>query len=372
MKPCTGTDPQGGARLDTSPCPAPPWLPGGHLQTLHAALRARQAHIAFTRERIRLPDGDFVDFDWTAPGLFADAPASGRPPTTDASLAASAARRWLDADDEPCLAGHDGNALILFHGLEGSSRSHYAQALAYYFRARGWAVVVAHFRGCSGFPNRLARAYHSGDMVDIAAMLDAAHGRAPRAAWHAVGVSLGGNALLRQLGEHPQAQPWLRACAAISVPLDLRACGEQLSSTWLGRHLYSRHFLKTMKAKMQEKAARFPASIDATRLTGVRSLREFDDIYTAPMHGFADALDYWTRAASKPVLGQLRLPCLILNARDDPFVPADSLPEPAQASAQVLLHQPARGGHAAFVTGQFPGHLQWLPRRVARFFATGE
>ncbi len=328
--------------------------------------------LAFVRERISLPDGDFLDLDWTAPGLHPDRPENDGPATTDASLARSAARRWMQPRDHAVLAMHRRPALMLLHGLEGSSRSHYAQTVAHHFRARGWAVVVAHFRGCSGFPNRMARAYHSGDMDDVAAMLDAVHTRAPAAGWHAAGVSLGGNALLRQLGERPEAQPWLRACAAVSVPLDLVASGRQLSEHWLQRQIYTRHFLRSMKAKLSEKAERFPASIDRTRLLHTHNLREFDDAYTAPMHGFEDAMDYWTRASSKPLLGRLAIPSLILNARDDPFVPSNSLPGPGQTSPITVLHQPEKGGHAAFVTGRFPGRLEWLPQRLYRFFTQGD
>ncbi|MGB6106192.1 MAG: alpha/beta fold hydrolase [Pusillimonas sp.] len=360
------------ARIDTSPCPSPAWLPGGHLQTVYGVLMARYHHIAFVRERVNTPDGDFLDFDWTGPGLFADRRADGQTAQPDDTLEKTAARRWLHDDDWATLPTTAGTpALVLFHGLEGSSRSHYAQAIAQYFRARGWVVVIAHFRSCSGFPNRMARAYYSGDSADIEFILDTVRQRLPHARWHATGVSLGGNAMLKHIGEQGDKMSWLAACAAVSVPMDLVACGTQLSETWLGRRLYTRYFLKTMKAKIGEKAKRFPGNIDMFRLSQTRTLREFDTLYTAPMHGYKNALDYWTRASSKPRLKSIAVPTLVLNARNDPFVPEPSLPGSHDCSPSVLLHQPAEGGHAAFVTGPFPGHIGWLPARLARFFETG-
>jgi len=357
------------ASVDTSPCPAPSWLPGGHAQTLYGALVVRHHRISFVRERVATPDGDFLDFDWAGPGLFADRAADGTQAWPDPQLRASAARRWIADEDRRRLEQAPGTpALIIFHGLEGSSRSHYAQSIAQHFRARGWVTVIAHFRGCSGFPNRMARAYFSGDSADIGFMLDTVRARVPQARWHAVGISLGGNAMLKHLGEQAGEAAWLQAAAAVSVPLDLVACGQALSTTWSGRHLYCRHFLRTMRPKVLEKARRFPGTIDALRLAQVRTLREFDDIYTAPMHGYRNALDYWTRASSKPKLKGIAVPTLVLNARNDPFVPEASLPGTHDCSPSVLLHQPAEGGHAGFVTGPFPGNLNWLPNRLAQFF----
>lgn len=360
------------AQIDSSPCHSPIWLRGSHLQTIYGAVVARYHRIAFVRERVNTPDGDFLDFDWTGPGLFSDRLASGASTAPDPGLLNTAARRWMDDSDWTALATTpETPALVLFHGLEGSSRSHYAQAIAQYFRARGWIVVIAHFRGCSGFPNRMARAYYSGDSDDVAFILQTVRNRVPHARWHSVGVSLGGNAMLKHAAEHPDDVNGLVASAAVSVPLDLVACGAQLSDTWHGR-LYSRHFLKTMTVKVSEKARRFPGNIDALRLGQVKSLREFDDMYTAPMHGYKNALDYWTRASSKPLLKYITRPTLVLNARNDPFVPGPSLPDSYSCSDDVLLHQPAEGGHVGFVTGRFPGTLNWLPMRLARFFETGE
>jgi len=359
------------ARLDTAPCPVPPWLPGRHSQTLYAAFWARYHRMAFVRERVDTPDGDFVDLDWSGPGLFPHrAPpgaAAGDPPA-----GRTAAVRWMTPADWQALPQTAGTpALILFHGLEGSSRSRYAQSIAQHFRARGWVVVVAHFRGCSGTPNRLARAYYSGDSDDVRFMLGAARARLPHARWHAVGVSLGGNALLKYAGETGAAESTLVACAGVSVPVDLVAGGTCLSRGFVNRQIYTRAFLHTMKVKVLEKAKRFPGAIDVLRVTQARDLRDFDDAYTAPMHGFRNALDYWTRASSKPWLRGIAVPTLVLNARNDPFLPEPALPGPQEASAHVLLHQPAEGGHGGFPTGPFPAHLGWLPQRLARFFETG-
>ena len=357
------------ARLDTSPCATPYWLPGPHSQTLYGALAAQYHHLSFVRQRIDTPDGDFVDMDWSGPGIVPQR-ANSNAASTDRPPANTAASRWMHEEDWRILEqADDVPALILFHGLEGSSSSRYAQAIGQYFRARGWIIVIPHFRGCSGTPNRLARAYHSGDSDEISFMLDTVRQRLPSARWHAAGVSLGGNALLKYLGEQGEAANWLNAAAGISVPLDLVAAGNNLSHG-INRHIYSRYFLRTMKAKVLEKAHRFPGMIDVMRLTQARSLRDFDDAYTAPMHGFRNALDYWTRSSSRPLLPAIRVSTLVLNARNDPFFPEPALPGPTDASASVLLHQPATGGHAGFVTAPFPGNLGWLPQRLARFFET--
>ena len=379
------------ATLDLTSCPVSWWLPERQLQTLYGALAAPTHRVSFIRERIETPDGDFLDLDWSAPGLkprpilepIAEsidiaatycAPDSRLPIHTPDSLSLqnTGATRWLtDADRRTLQNAHQSGevqALVMLHGLEGSSKSRYVQSIAQYFRARGWVVVIAHFRGCSGFPNRLARAYHSGDSEEIEYILRSVRQSVPDVAWHAVGVSLGGNALLKYLGEHPEQSTWLHAAAGISVPLDLVAAGNHLSDNPFNRHVYSRYFLRSLKPKVLEKAKRFPGVIDVMRISQARDLRDFDDAYTAPMHGFRDAMDYWTQSASKPWLTSIQVPTLVLNARNDPFLPEPTLPSVVNASSQVLLHQPASGGHAGFVTGRFPGDLSWLPGRLAKFF----
>lgn len=357
------------ARLDSTACPTPFWLPGGHLQTIYSAYCTRHQRIAFVRQRAKTADDDFIDFDWTGPGLFPERLHTGELVKTDVQLRHTAARRWGAPQDWAQLPNDkDTRALLLLHGLEGSSKSHYAQAIAQYFRARGWVVVIAHFRGCSGFPNRMARAYYSGDSTDIDFMLRTAHTLLPNVQWHAAGVSMGGNALLKYLGEQGKQANWLHGCAAISAPLDLVACGEQISNSFSGRYLYNPHFLRSMKAKILAKTHRYPGLVDFMRLNQARTLRDFDDLYTAPMHGYVNAHDYWRQCAAKPLLKDIRIPTLILNARNDPFIPVYSLPQPRECSDTILLHQPKTGGHVGFTTGHFPGHYHWLPRRIAQFF----
>jgi len=336
------------ARFDASDCPVPPWLPEGHSQTIHAALWTRRVHVSFSRERVDTLDSDFIDFDWAYPGRPLD---SGQ---------------VADADHPP------ERALVLFHGLEGSSQSRYAQAIADHFRARGWVVAIPHFRGCSGTPNRLPRAYHSGDSDEVEFMLDTARSRLPQTRWYAVGVSLGGNALAKYLGERAENANWLAGAAAVSAPLDLTAGGHTLGAGVINRRIYTRMFMRSLREKVLQKARRFPAVIDGVRVAHAQNLYEFDDAYTAPLHGFAGVADYWSRASALPWLGGITVPTLVLNARNDPFFPGRFLPGPAAASSRVLLHQPANGGHAGFPTGSFPCTPSWLPQRLERFFTHGD
>ncbi len=315
---------------------APGWLPGGNLQTIWPALFAakpRPIDQAFQRERWDTPDGDFIDVDLVP----------GRP-------------------GQPML--------VLFHGLEGSSASHYALAFAEEARERGWAYAVPHFRGCSGELNRGPRAYHSGDFEEIGWILQRLalrHG----APVLAVGVSLGGNALLRWAEEAGDtASGTARAVATVSAPLDLAAAGRAIEQGF-NRVSYSRMFLRSMKPKALAKWAQHPGLFDRQRVMDARTLYEFDDVFTAPLHGFAGTDDYWARASAKPHLHRIRIPALVLNALNDPFVPAASLPGPQAAGPHVTLWQPAHGGHVGFPGGRFPGHVQTLPQRVAGWLAQG-
>ncbi len=305
---------------------APWWLPGGHLQTLWAYLRPAP-QLPLRWERWERADGDFNDL------------------------------AWLDGPRHAPL-------VVLFHGLEGSAHSHYARHLLWALKARGWRGVVAHFRGCSGAPNRLPRAYHAGDSVEIAAFLAHLKPQAHPAPLYAVGVSLGGNALLKWLGEMGlKAAAWVERAAAVSTPMDMPAAARALDRG-LNR-LYTWHFLSSLKAKMRTKHA---GQLD---LKGLWSMRAFDQRVTAPLHGFASAEDYWRLSAARPWLRHIAVPTLILNARNDPMVPAASLPGPEEVSPQVTLEYPEAGGHAGFVSGPFPGRMDWLPRRLLAFFGDG-
>ena len=312
--------------------PAPGWLPGGQLQTLWPALAARRHRCApplWQRERWITPDGDFVDADWLL--------------GTEAGAAAP--------------------LLVLFHGLEGSSRSHYAEAFADAAREHGWRCVVPHFRGCSGLINLAPRAYHSGDHAEIGWMLGQIRSR-HSGPLLAVGVSLGGNALLRWAEEQgTSAGRIVRAVSAVCAPLDLAASGAAIGRG-LNRLIYTPMFLRTMKPKAMAKLAQFPGLFDAARLQAARTLYEFDNVFTAPLHGFRDTNDYWARASALPRLGEIRVPALLLNPRNDPFVPVRSLPAPGRLGPWVTLCQPDHGGHVGFASGPFPGHVLSLPQAL--------
>jgi len=314
------------AAHDAAPLRAPRWLPGGNLQTIWPVLCSRRPpEVRWRRERWDTPDGDFVDVD------FVDA-ADARAPL-----------------------------LVLLHGLEGSSQSHYARSFAHWAQANGWRFAVPHWRGCSGELNLAPRAYHSGDYEEVEWLLTRLRASA-HAALHAVGVSLGGNALLRWAAEAGAlAASRVATLASVCAPLDLAAGGAAIDSG-LNRLIYARMFLGTMKPKALAKLQQHPGLFDRERVLAARTLYEFDNVFTAPLHGFRDTADYWSRASAKPHLARIRVPTLALNALNDPFVPASSLPR--DGGAHLTLWQPAHGGHVGFPGGAFPGHLMTLPDAV--------
>ncbi len=313
----------------STPYLAPWWLPGGDAQTLYAALLADAGAVpAYRRERWETPDGDFVDIDRV------DAAAGSR-------------------------------LMVLFHGLEGNSSSHNARVLVHAFVRAGWSVAVAHFRGCSGVPNRLARAYHSGDSMEIEWMLARFAGQS-RVPTVAVGISLGGNALLKYLGEAGDAAGNLiSAAVSVSAPLDLMAAGNALGKGFA--RIYSAAFLRTLKRKSAEKASRYPGAFDLEGMQRAMSLRDFDNVVTAPLHGFRDTDDYWTRASAKPLLRSISIPTLLMNARNDPFLPGQALPGGHEVSSTVEREFPETGGHVGFVSGAFPGSFRWFSNRIITF-----
>jgi uncharacterized protein len=319
---------------------APAWLPGGHLQTVWAARLARrhpgEAAPRFERERWTTPDGDFIDVD-----------------------------HLVGAGAEPAR-----RQLVVFHGLEGDRTSAYMQAFAVQARRRGWACALPHFRGCSGELNLAPRAYHSGDFEEVGWILARLRERSP-APLLAVGISLGGNALLRWAQEAgDRAAATVGAIAAVCSPIDLAAAGRAIDRG-LNRLLYARMFLATMKPKALAKWQQHPGLFDKARLLRARTLYEFDDVFTAPLHGFRDTPDYWSRASARPHLARIRVPALVLNAGNDPFVPLRSLPAPGERSVGrfVTLWQPAHGGHVGFPAGGPPGHVQTMPAQVADWLA---
>ena len=312
---------------------APWWLPGGHAQTIWPARLSRRHPSAsrpprYRRERWTTPDGDFIDVDHLDEGAAPGAP-----------------------------------LLVLFHGLEGSSQGSYAVAFAHWARQQGWQYVVPHFRGCSGELNLAPRAYHSGDFEEVGWILErlrTRHGRALRA----VGISLGGNALLRWAEEAGErAARTACAVAAVCSPVDLAASGHAIGRG-INRQVYTRMFLKTMRPRALAKLAQHPGLFDRQAMLAARDLYDFDNLFTAPLHGFKNTEDYWSRASAKPHLARIRIPALLLNARNDPFIPAASLPRQQDVGRHVTLWQPEQGGHVGFPQGRFPGHLLSLPEGV--------
>lgn len=325
---------------------APWWLPGGNAQTIWSALWAQRypgAAPCFQRERWTTPDGDFVDVDCLA-GV------PGQPLASTAPL------------------------LVLFHGLEGSSASQYAQAFAQVAAECGWHFAVPHFRGCSGEMNLAPRAYHSGDHEEIDWILRRMKSREPQRPLLAVGISLGGNALLRWAAEqgHAAAQV-VQAVAAVSSPIDLGAAGRAIDQGF-NRRVYARMFLRSMQPKARAKWRQFPGLFDLDAVLHARTLYDFDNAFTAPLHGFRDTQHYWEAASAKPRLNSIRVPALVLNAQNDPFVPIASLPAAAEwVGGPVAVQQPAQGGHAGFVAARHAydvrGHVLPMPRHVSHWLA---
>jgi predicted alpha/beta-fold hydrolase len=315
---------------------APWWLPGGHAQTIWAAKLARHAPAQdggpaprWQRERWATPDADFIDVD------LLDAPAPAGAPL-----------------------------LVLFHGLEGSSASHYAQAFARWAAGAGVRLAVPHFRGCSGPLNLAPRAYHSGDFEEIGWILARLRARCA-VPLQAVGISLGGNALLRWAQEAgDSAAAVASAVVAVCSPVDLAASGQAIGRGF-NRQVYTRMFLQSMKPKALAKLAQHPGLFNRDAMLAATDLYQFDNLFTAPLHGFRNTDDYWARASAKPHLARIRIPALVINALNDPFVPAASLPRPGEVGRWVQLWQPAHGGHVGFPQGRFPGHVHALPQAVA-------
>ena len=309
---------------------APTWLPGGNLQTIWPALYSRRVfgpRPQYRRERWTTPDADFIDVDWLEPHV----------------------------GERPLL--------VLFHGLEGSSSSHYAEAFADFAREQHMDFAVPHFRGCSGELNLGPRAYHSGDHEEIGWVLQRfrQHHRGPIVV---VGVSLGGNALLRWAQEMgAQAAQVVAAVAAVSAPIDLAAGGMAIGRGF-NRLVYTRMFLNTMKPKALQKWAQHPGLFDRKALEAAQDLYAFDNVFTAPLHGFKNTDDYWARGSAKPRLRDIRVPTLVVNARNDPFVPASCLPTQNAVGPYVTLWQPAHGGHVGFPQGRVPGHVRAMPDAV--------
>lgn len=328
------------------------WLPGPHGQTLVGRLLRAGTTPRYRRERWETPDGDFLDLDVWERRAAATAPAS-----------AGASRG--DRDREP--AGGRPLVLIL-HGLEGCSTSGYVLETCRRLAERGLRPVALNFRSRSGEPNRARRFYHSGETGDLAWVLDRLARREPGTPIGVVGYSLGGNVLLKYLGERGgEARGRVRAAVAVSVPYRLSESADALEAG-LGP-LYARFFLRSLRRSVRAKSARHGHEYDLPARSRARTLRAFDDAFTAPVHGFDGAEDYYRRSSSARYLPRVRVPTLLLQARDDPFLPADALPEEEmRANPWLAPHLTDRGGHLGFVAGATPwGARFWAEEEAARF-----
>lgn len=303
------------------------WLPNAHAQTLWPYLFRKKLQLKLIRERLELPDGDFVDLCWTD--------------------------------------RHAKTIVIIFHGLEGSIDSHYARGIIPAVYNQGWTAVFMHFRGCSGEHNRLPRSYHSGDTGDINFLINTLSRRYPKANLFALGYSLGGNALLKYLGEDEAAKP-LKGAVAVSVPFDL-ANGSLRLERGLSR-LYQRHLIKRLRSKLISKFKGMDAPVALENITCLNTFMRFDNFITAPLHGFRDAADYYTRSSSRQFLKNIRIPTLILHAQDDPFMTPEGIPGVNELSGDIRFELSRHGGHVGFVGGINPFKpVYWVEQRITEF-----
>ena len=296
------------------------FLFGPNLMTIFGPLLRKGPRLPLRRERWELHDGDFVDVD------------------------------RLDGPAQAPL-------LVALHGLEGSSSAHYLRGLLEQARLRGWRGLALNFRGCSGDMNRLLRSYHSGETADLDEVISRVRGEAEQIVL--VGCSLGGNVLVKWLGEQGAQVPrQIRAAAALSVPFDLAACSRTLDSGGFWRWVYRTRFLRTLKRKSLLKGEQHPGALDTARVAAARTLFEFDDAVTAAVHGFDSAPDYYAQCSSGPFVARVAVPLLLLSAEDDPFIPASSIPRTTPPN--VTLEVWPQGGHLGFVEGP-----PWRPRFYA-------
>lgn len=303
-----------------------------HLQTIYPTLFRRVPLCTNVRERIATPDGDFLDLDWVRHP-------PGRP-----------------------LA-------VLTHGLEGHSRGNYIQGMAAALKRAGWDVLAWNFRGCSGEPNRKLKSYHSGATGELQTVLNHIFSETAYETVSLIGFSLGGNLTLKYIGDMGAAlDPRIRSAVAISVPCDLAGSAKRLGD-WQNR-IYMARFMRSLRSKVYEKAMRYPDGLDLDGLDKVRTFAEFDDRYTAPIHGFRDASDYWTQCSCRFVLNRITIPTLLVNAQDDPFLTPDCYPgDAADANPNFMLETPRNGGHLGFISFNAAGEY-WSERRAVAFLQT--
>lgn len=303
------------------------WLTSPHAQTIFASKLRPMPALTVVTERLELDDGDFLDLS------------------------------WLPERDLP----DDAPVVIVLHGLNGGLDSKYARGLLRQVRAHGGRGVLLHFRGANK-PNRLAHSYHSGETGDFAKVIGVIHRRYPRAALAAVGYSLGGNVLLKYLGENADDTP-LTCATAVSVPFDLGQCAEAVNHG-LSR-IYRDHMLRGMREVVEAKFSDMEPPQPLPDLKPLRDFRSFDDAVTAPLNGFAGADEYYARASSRPFLKSIRVPTLIVQAKDDPFMGKHIVPDAEELSTAIRFELSAHGGHVGFVSaGAFAAPYYWLERRI--------
>jgi predicted alpha/beta-fold hydrolase len=306
------------------------WCRSAHLQTIWPYLVRGRPRIALHRERLELPDGDFLDLDWTG-----------------------------DKPESPIV--------LVLHGLEGSSRSKYAAGLLCAVQQRGWRGAVMHFRGCSGEPNRLARGYHSGETGDLAYVVNLLRAREPDVPLFVVGYSLGGNALLKWLGEQG-TNARVDAAVAVSVPFLLNRAADRMEKG-LSR-IYQWELMQRMRRSVLAKSERIALPIDIENVPRLRTFREFDDGVTAPLHDFAGVDDYYRRASARQYLGGVTVSTLVIHSLDDPFMSTDAVPTAQELSSTTTLELYPHGGHVGFVSGALPWRPRyWLEQRIPDYLA---
>ncbi|MDP3562502.1 MAG: hydrolase [Legionellaceae bacterium] len=314
------------------------WLANPHMQTMFPTLTRRlRAPIDLT-ERLELPDGDFIDLAWAVNGLHATAP-----------------------------------LVILLHGLGGSAQSTYVAGQMHAYNRNGWRAVLMHFRGASSEPNRLPRAYHSGETGDLHHVLEVLAAREPATKKAVVGVSLGGNVLLKWLGEQGE-QSLIQTAAAVSVPFLLNAVADKMNHGFT--RCYRSYLLGRMQAMFLRKIQRYPETFSGTlnstdykhHVESASCFWTFDDRITAPLHGFSNVHAYYRESSSRRYLSQIKTPTLIIHALDDPFMTPQVVPQADELSEQVTLEVSKRGGHVGFISGSVPGNpTYWLDQRIPEF-----
>jgi predicted alpha/beta-fold hydrolase len=304
------------------------WLSNRHLQTIWPVLCRARIRLETHRERLELPDGDFLDVDWV---------------------------------------GREGPIVIVLHGLQGSAESNYARGLLKQIEARGWRGALMHFRGCSGEANRLPRSYHSGETADVDWFARELRRREPETPLAGVAYSLGGNVLLKWLGESGTDNP-LKAAVAVSIPFELGTAADSMESGFA--RVYQWYLVRKLKKALRAKIANgsFELPLSGADLDRLRSFREFDGAVTAPMHGFRSAQDYYERCSSRQFVDRIETPTLVLHAADDPLMRSGVIPPPEERSAHVAFEISPNGGHVGFVSGSWPWSAQyWLEDRIPKF-----